>query len=56
METTNTKAEDFNPASAEKENVCLKEFEGVIRSTGLIDPDGLIRHHRPKASTKGHAV
>jgi peroxiredoxin len=56
METTNIKAEDDNLASAEKENVCLKEFEGVIRSTALIDPIGLIRHRRPKATTKGHAA
>ena len=28
METTNIKAEDFCLASAEKENVCLKDFKG----------------------------
>jgi alkyl hydroperoxide reductase subunit AhpC len=56
METTNIKAEDVNLASAEKENVFLKKFEGAIRSTVLIDPRGLIRHRRPKANTKGHAA
>jgi peroxiredoxin len=28
METPNSKAEDFCLASAEKENVCLKDFKG----------------------------
>ena len=56
METTNIKAQDFCLASAEKENVCLKEFEGVIRSTVLIDPRGLIRRRWPKAKIKGHAA
>ena len=56
METTNIKAEDFCLASAEKENVCLKGYEGVIRSTVLIDPNGLTRRRWPKAKTKGHAA
>lgn len=63
METTNIKAEDFCLASAEKENVCLKEYnvclreyEGVIRSTALIDPQGLTRRFWPKAKTKGHTA
>jgi peroxiredoxin len=56
MENTNIKAEDVNLASAEKENVCLKKFEGAIRSTVLIGPKRLIRHRWPKANTKGHAA
>lgn len=32
-----------------------KEYEGVIRSTVLIDPKGAIRHIWPKAKAKGHA-
>jgi peroxiredoxin Q/BCP len=39
-----------------KKKMYGKEFEGVIRSTVLIDPDGKIRQHWPKASTKGHAA
>lgn len=31
-----------------------KEVEGIIRSTFLIDPKGLIRHVWPKVSVKGH--
>jgi peroxiredoxin Q/BCP len=31
-----------------------KEMEGVIRSTFLVDPKGLIRHVWPKVSVKGH--
>jgi len=31
-----------------------KEMEGVIRSTFLIDPKGIIRHVWPKVSVKGH--
>jgi thioredoxin-dependent peroxiredoxin len=31
-----------------------KEREGVIRSTFLIDPKGIIRHVWPKVSVKGH--
>jgi peroxiredoxin Q/BCP len=33
-----------------------KEYEGVIRSTVLIDPKGVVRAHWPKASAKGHAA
>jgi peroxiredoxin Q/BCP len=33
-----------------------KEFEGVIRSTVLIDPKGVIRASWPKAPSKGHAA
>jgi peroxiredoxin Q/BCP len=36
--------------------VCLKEYEGVIRSTVLIDPQGLTRRFWPKAKTEGHAA
>jgi peroxiredoxin Q/BCP len=32
-----------------------KEYEGVIRSTFLIDPDGKIAAAWPKVSVKGHA-
>jgi len=32
-----------------------KEYWGVIRSTFLIDPEGRIRHIRPKVSVEGHA-
>ena len=31
-----------------------KETEGIIRSTFLIDPKGVIRHVWPKVSVKGH--
>jgi peroxiredoxin Q/BCP len=31
-----------------------KEMEGIIRSTFLIDPQGVIRHTWPKVSVKGH--
>ena len=31
-----------------------KEMEGIIRSTFLIDPQGVIRHVWPKVSVKGH--
>jgi peroxiredoxin Q/BCP len=33
-----------------------KEYEGVIRSTVIIDPAGIVRRHWPKAKTKGHAA
>lgn len=32
-----------------------KEFEGVVRSTVLIDPEGVVKAAWPKASSKGHA-
>jgi peroxiredoxin Q/BCP len=32
-----------------------KEFEGVVRSTVLIDPKGAVKASWPKASSKGHA-
>ena len=31
-----------------------KEVEGIIRSTYLIDPKGVLRHVWPKVSVKGH--
>jgi len=31
-----------------------KETEGIIRSTFLVDPKGIIRHVWPKVSVKGH--
>jgi peroxiredoxin Q/BCP len=31
-----------------------KEYEGIIRSTFLVDPKGVIRHVWPKVSVKGH--
>ena len=31
-----------------------KEVEGIIRSTFLIDPKGIVRHVWPKVSVKGH--
>jgi peroxiredoxin Q/BCP len=31
-----------------------KEVEGVIRSTFLVDPKGILRHVWPKVSVKGH--
>jgi peroxiredoxin Q/BCP len=33
-----------------------KEFEGVVRSTVLIDPKGVVKAAWPKASSKGHAA
>jgi peroxiredoxin Q/BCP len=33
-----------------------KEMEGIIRSTFLIDPKGVIRHIWPKVSVKGHVA
>ena len=31
-----------------------KELEGIIRSTFLVDPKGIVRHVWPKVSVKGH--
>ena len=31
-----------------------KEYDGIIRSTFLVDPTGIIRHQWPKVSVKGH--
>ncbi|WP_243294239.1 peroxiredoxin [Geothrix mesophila] len=31
-----------------------KEVEGIIRSTFLVDPKGVVRHAWPKVSVKGH--
>jgi len=39
-----------------KKQMYGKEYEGVIRSTVLIDPKGVVRAHWPKAASKGHAA
>ena len=39
-----------------KKKLYGKEYEGVIRSTVVIGPDGLVRLAWPKAKAKGHAV
>ncbi len=33
-----------------------KEVQGIIRSTFLVDPQGVIRHVWPKVSVKGHVA
>ncbi|WP_306591458.1 peroxiredoxin [Geothrix sp. 21YS21S-4] len=33
-----------------------KEVEGIIRSTFLVDPKGIVRHVWPKVSVKGHVA
>jgi peroxiredoxin Q/BCP len=33
-----------------------KEMEGILRSTFLVDPQGIIRHVWPKVSVKGHVA
>ena len=33
-----------------------KEVEGILRSTFLVDPDGIVRHVWPKVSVKGHVA
>lgn len=33
-----------------------KETEGILRSTYLVDPAGIIRHVWPKVSVKGHVA
>ena len=38
-----------------KKKMYGKEYEGVVRSTALIDPKGRIRALWPKAPSKGHA-
>jgi peroxiredoxin Q/BCP len=38
-----------------KKQMYGKETEGVIRSTVLVDPEGMVRKHWPKAPSKGHA-
>ena len=39
-----------------KKKMYGKEYEGVIRSTVVIDPDGVVRLAWPKAKAKGHAL
>lgn len=34
--------------------MCGRESEGILRSTFLVDPKGVIRHAWPKVSVKGH--
>src|SRR5688572_12787066 len=38
-----------------KKSLYGKSFDGVIRSTVLIDPEGRIAHHWPKVKAAGHA-
>ncbi|UCG08025.1 MAG: peroxiredoxin [Desulfobacterales bacterium] len=38
-----------------KKKMYGKEYEGVIRSTVVIDPNGVVRLSWPKAKAKGHA-
>ena len=33
-----------------------KEVQGILRSTFLVDPEGIIRHVWPKVSVKGHVA
>ncbi len=40
----------------QKNQASSRDFEGVIRSTVLIDPKGMTRRRWPKAKAKGHAV
>jgi peroxiredoxin Q/BCP len=37
-----------------KKSMYGREFDGILRSTFLIDPKGIIRHTWPKVSVKGH--
>ncbi len=39
-----------------KKKMYGKEYEGVIRSTVVIDPEGTVRLAWPKAKAKGHAL
>ena len=39
-----------------KKSMYGREFDGILRSTFLIDPKGIIRHAWPKVSVKGHAA
>lgn len=39
-----------------KKKMYGKEHEGVIRSTVLIDPQGIVRWTWPSAKSKGHAI
>lgn len=39
-----------------KKRLYGRQYEGVIRSTVLIDPQGVVRRHWPKARAKGHAA
>ena len=37
-----------------KKVMCGRECEGIIRSTFLVDPEGIVRHVWPKVNVKGH--
>ena len=39
-----------------KKSMYGREFEGILRSTFLIDPKGILRHIWPKVSVKGHVA
>ena len=39
-----------------KKKMYGKEYQGVIRSTFVIDPKGIVRLAWPKAKAKGHAL
>lgn len=39
-----------------KKKMYGKEYEGVIRSTVLIDPTGVVQQVWPKVKTRGHAA
>ena len=39
-----------------KKKMYGKEYEGIIRSTYVVDKDNLVSHIFPKASAKGHAA
>ena len=39
-----------------KKSMYGREFDGILRSTFLIDPKGIVRHIWPKVSVKGHVA
>ena len=39
-----------------KKSMYGREFDGILRSTFLIDPKGIVRHTWPKVSVKGHVA
>lgn len=39
-----------------KKVMCGRESEGIIRSTFLVDPEGVVRKIWPKVSVKGHVA
>ncbi len=47
----------LNPLGAFGKKIMYgKEVQGIIRSTYLVDPKGIIRHVWPKVSVKGHVA